>query len=375
MCGIGLLGGQACVEDPLPEANSDAGHLFIEVERALAVDWGATIAVFGPLTGDTACVDNEGCRYDHHAVEVKDVGSSAPDVVEVVGFGEESFGGVQGVALELEAHEEGAVELEFRIRLPDELIDDDDDGESDENEQESVSENGVVTDTFSLEARDVASIDLRRDLEDLEAPTPYGNCPGSSLGLYLMDQLSQYRVEVIAEKRDAQGQALRGDGEAPFEIEPEDGASVETSLQRDRYILSPERFGELKLRAELGGATWEAQFEQVSNITDMVKRLYRLNNEGRRAEVVEFLHEGQIYEVEVGPDLSGYPPLCGGAMEGYVESMSPAICDVVGMTMDTGNDVIEVGQMGECTLRATLDGAAAGQGVTRDFIYWVEGQW
>ena len=360
-----IVGAMGCVEEPTPEPNSAEGYLFVELERDLAVEWVSEVTVMGPLNGETVCVDDQGCRHDHHRVEVEAVRTSDGSVLEVIDHRSETVGGVDAVILEIEAHASGQADLEFEVRLPTYREQDDDDDE----------EVPLREDSYLASASEADELRLARDLGDMEEPSPYEDCPEQGGGLYLMDELGQYRVSFIAEFMDRSGTPLHGVQETPFEVAPEEAVSVERGDDPSRYLVRAESYGEVQFQAVDGEGSLAMEFVGHGDISSLTKELYRLDGEGRRAGAAEQLLEGELYEAEIGPDLQGYPPLCGGSMDWEIETLSPAICDIVGVTVDRGNAAIQAMNLGECTLRATLHGASMGQGVTEDFVYWVEAGW
>lgn len=333
--------------------NSDKGHLFVELEQALAVDWQAQILVRGPMGAN-----------GHLPLKMEEVRSTDTSVVEVEGFEATTEGEQEAIRLDLEILGQGEARLEFEFSV---------DGEYEIDGEEAPQE---LTDSFAVEAREVSSVGLSRMLEEVNPQGAYGRCPQSGLGTYLMDHLEEYVVNLYFEKRDAEGNLLRGSGKFPFEITPEGAVELEEVDERRHIVeMRPRAFGSVKVEPTRSGSPLEAHFKRVGDITQMEARLHLLNQEGRRSGEASAMVLDGLYEVEIRPHLPEGGPLCGGAVASEVQSLSPAICDVVGQVVDSGNPAIVANQIGECHLRLTLEGAAGGQGLVEEPFLEVQPAW
>ncbi len=404
-----------CVEDPsVATPNSDRGHLFVDLEAPLAVDWESEIVVLGPATGGQYCSDEHGCYSDHLPVQMDDIVSSDPSVIEVTGFHTESFGEVETIRVQLRAVGAGEARLEFLFDIdgyepepppedssPPEAAPqgleveanaeegaDDEQNRDEQNQQEGETlaeeeideaesqQAGLLRDSFGIEARDVASVRLSRILDDVDASGPYGQCPLSGPGTYLIDHLEDYAVQLKLEKVDSRGELLRGSGEFPFEIEPEDAVEVEM-VDEARHLVSlrPQSHGAVKFTPKRNGVPFEAYFTGLGDVTTMDVAMYLLNEHGTRAGEVTAMVVNYLYELNAGPQLPHDAPLCGGGMDWTVQSLTPAVCDVVGVVQDSGNPALLSEHGGECLLRITLEGATGGQGLVEDYRFPVHYDW
>lgn len=344
----------SCVEDPTTTPNSDRGHLFVDLEQALAAGWQSEVWIQGPIE-----------RRTHLPLEMKEVTSSDSSVVEVEDFEWVSDEQIEGVRVDLDVVGPGEAALEFKFSVVGDY-----EYESEGQEEE------LIYDSFGVQAREVSSIGLSRMLEEASPQGPYGQCPESGLGTYLMSHLDEYVVHLYYEKRDAEGNLLRGKGKFPFKMTPEDAVEVD-EIDESRHLveLRPRKFGTVTLEPTMAGRSFEAHFVSGGDVTQMEARLYALNQEGRRAGEAAVLVPDGVYEVEIGPHIPEGGPICGGAMEATAQSLTPAICDVVGQVVDTGNPALVVTEMGECHLRMTLEGAAGGQGLVEEVALPVEPNW
>lgn len=356
--------GASCVEDPTTVPNSDRGHLFVDLEHALAAGWDSEILIRGPATEGQHCDEELGCYPDHLPIEMKDVTSTDPSVVEVKTFKAQSYGEVEAIRLDLEVGQPGEAVLEFEFSV---------DGEYEVDEEDP---SDSIRDSFGVEARAVSTVALTRMLGEADPQGPYGQCPESALGTYLMSHLDEYVVNVYFEKRDADGNQLRGSGPFPFDVQPQ-GAMEVGGVDESRHLveLRPRAFGTVTLEPTMPGRAFEAHIASRGDITEMEAQLYLLNEEGRRAGQASALVLDHVYEVDIGPHIPGGGPICGGAMATSVESLSPAICDVVGQVVDTGNPALLAGQIGECHVRMTLEGAAGGQELVETRFLQVQPNW
>lgn len=344
----------SCVEDPTTIPNSDRGHLFVDLEQDLAAGWQSAVWIQGPIE-----------RRAHLPLQMEEVSSSDSSVVKVEDFEWVSEEHNEGVRVDLDVVGAGEAVLEFKFS-----VDGDYEYESEGQQEE------LIYDSFGVQAREVSSVGLSRMLEEASADGPYGQCPESGLGTYLMNNLDQYVVQLYFEKRDDEGNLLRGKGKFPFEIKPEDAVEIEEIDESGHLVeLRPRKFGTVTLEPTMAGRSFEAYFVSGSDVTEMEAQLYTLNQEGRRAGEAAALVPDGLYEVAIGPHIPEGGPICGGAMEATAQSLTPAICDVVGQVVDTGNPALAVTEMGECHLRMTLEGAAGGQGLVEEVTLPVEPNW
>lgn len=375
------------VDEPTTEPNSAQGHLFVDLDKPLAVEWDSEVLLFGPPTGDEHCDDELGCYSDHYDIEMHDVVSSDPSVVEVRNVAVESYGQVEAVRLDLRGVATGETQLEFVFSVDgDYSPDDEDDGdESTDGETEDQSENAETeqqeqpqrfVDSFPVESRNVSSVRLARPVEDVDPDGDYAQCPRSGPGLYMMRHIDEYAVQLGLEKIDDRGELLRGSGQIPFDIEPEDAVEIEEIEDAPGLVkLTPQQFGHVEMTPTQAGVPFEAHFVHTGAVSTMDTRLYLLTEHGGRQGEASVMIVDEFYEVEVAPSLTVDAPLCGGAMESTVESRTPAICEVAGPAQTTGNPVVIAGHGGQCHLRVTLEGAAGGHGLEEDYRYSVEYDW
>lgn len=383
---VGFLGlAVACVEPSLAGPNSDEGHLYVDLEQSLAVGWDAEVLIMGPPTGEQHCDDVRGCYPDSEEIEMLDVTSTDPSVVAVEGFEADRYGESQAVRLDLQILEEGEASLEFQFTVDGRQppADDESDGgesanqtsDTDQNgEEEDVDgdgDSGVWSDSFGVEARQVSSVQLSRTVGESDSSGPYSLCPETGPGTYLMNGLDDYDVELHLEKLDEQGNRLRGSGKLPFEIEPEGAVELEISDEVGHpVIMKPNQFGTVTVAPTGAGKAFKASFASLAEVSSLETRVFRLNDEGIRAAEVTGLVVDSVYEVSAKPEIDGDAPLCGGAVETTVESLTPATCEAVGEMADTGNPAITASHGGECQLRI-----AVGDELVEDWVYSVEYGW
>ena len=410
----------SCVRDAnIATANSDKGHLFIDLDDPLAVGWESEIVVLGPATGEQHCDNEHGCYSDHLPVEVNEVTSSDPSVVEVVDFKSEDFGEVETIRITLNSLSEGEarIELSFDVdgyspgentgeaqqSLQDDQEDAEDNADEDvgEDEQEDTEENAEedvgedeqedaednaeenvggdsdwLSDSFEVETREVSSVRLSRLLEDVDPAGPFAQCPASDPGTYLVNHLDDFALQLKLEKIDDRGNLLRGTGKFPFDVEPEDAVDVEVVDEaRHLVVLRPQTHGLVEMTPTENGVPFEAYFTAAGEVNDMTVALHALTDQGTRGGETSFMVVNYIFELEVGPYLPTDAPLCGGIMESSVQSLTPAICDVVGTVQDSGNPALLSEHGGECVLRITLEGAANGHGLVEDVRVPVHYDW
>lgn len=364
-------GAAGCVEDSdLEEPNSDEGHLFVDLEEALAVDWQSEVLVRGPSTGGEFCDDELGCYPEHETLEMKAVESSDPDVVEVEGFEPDTYGQAEAVRLDLEVVGEGEATLEFRFEVPGADIAD----QTGEGDHQEGSE--VLTDSFDVTAREVAAIRLSRMLEHSDPQGPFGQCPERGPGTYLMATLDDYTIPLQLAKLDDQGELLRGSGEFPVDVQPEGAVEVEEFDESNHLVtIRPRQFGQVELIPDGGGSSLEATFASLGDVTEMDVALHQVNEHGQRIGETDTMYAEYPYELEALPRTGADAPLCDGQVQVHVDSLTPAICDVYGELQTTGNPLVVAEHGGECRLRVTMEGAAGGGGLVEDRAFGVEYNW
>lgn len=371
---LSILG---CVESSGPSANSDRGHLYVDLERALAVGWEAEIYVKGPATGQQHCDEQLGCYYGHHTVQMHSVESTDADVVRVEGFEGDSYGQTEAVRLDLEVIGEGEASLEFEFEFHSEQAssaqDVEDDGEESQETAQGEDDGGLIRDSFPVTTGEVSSVRLNRRIDDADPTGPYGKCTKSGPGTYLMQSLDEYAVMLTLEKLDSSGTELRGTGKFPFSVEPEEAVEIDDSSPVPNGVeLMPSRFGHVELSPEEGGSSFEAWFVDLADVQQTETAIYELTPQGARGrQVGGEMAVDRFYEVDVTPGLAKEAPLCGGALEFEVESMTPAICEQHGFVETTGNPAVYTANGGECHLRVTLHGAAGGGGLVEEYAFGV----
>jgi len=381
-----IAGVCGCVESSISgEPNSDQGHLFVELDEALAVDWQSEVFVKGPATGVEHCDDERGCYLDHEPLDMHDVVSSDPEVVEVLDFEDDTYGETDAVRLMLDVIGEGEATLEFRFDAEGIAVDDgeSDDGESggdnDDNGSDDSGERPTsepIVDSFSLEAREVASLNLERRVDDVDAAGMYGLCPSTGAGTYLLSQIDDMQLEMDFEKLDAGGRRLRGSGTFPVDIEPEESIEVVDIDEANHAVtIEPTEFGSVTMTPEEGEQSVEHHFLRAGDLTAMDTSLYRLDEQGGRAGATSTMIVESIYEIEALPGLSDDQPLCGGRVETSVDSMTPAICEEVGVMETTGNPAVAAAHGGVCRLRISLETGAAGASIVEEHTYDVQYSW
>ena len=377
------LAGWGCpVEDPaLAQPNSEEGHLFVDLEDPLAVDWETEILVFGPSQGGEHCDGERGCYPDHMTLKEVEVSSSDPEIVEITSVEVEPYGEVQALRISVAARGTGEAYLEFEFSVEGEYPPpEEDEGDQEEDQQalqeESSPEGERLSDRFVLEAREVASVRLVRRVDGVDPAGPFGECPRSEQGVYVMANLEQYSVTVDLEKIDDGGTPLRGSGEIPFEIIPEGAVELEEVDDRGEQIrLIPREFGAVELQPTRAGVPFEVYFARLGDIDEVDVQLYGLTDQGFRAQPSSVMYVDYLYELDVQPRLPVEAPLCGGALEVNVISQTPAICDVVGEMLNNGNPAVAAAHGGHCRFQATLAGAGGGHGLEESFTFPVEYAW
>ena len=362
------LGG--CVENqPSVTPNSDGGHLFIDLEAPVAVGWTSEVVIFGPATGGQHCEEGFGCYADHHPIQMGEVISSDESIVEVLGFEVQQYGAVDGIRVDLEAHQEGEVTLDFSFTV--EGVESETD-EAQEEDQEQIG--GPVVDSYTVETREVAHMRLARETGHVNPLGPYGTCPERGEGAYLMDVPGEYDILVQMQKLDERGNLLRGFGQFPFEIEPEELVEVQMENESLHQVrLTPKDYGTMTITPEMGGDPFINHFVPVSDVQSLEARAYGLGGQGGRgSEVVQF-SEGRFYEFVLAPVLN--VPLCGGRMDVQVQTLTPVICEPAGQLQDRPNEAIAAHHAGDCLLRLTAPAAGGGEGLVQELVIPVQHDW
>lgn len=345
-----------CVEQSAAGPNSDLGYLFIDLEGPVAVGWTSEVIIMGPATGGSHCADGV-CYADHRRLEMEEVRSTDAEILEVIDFEEVLFGEVAGVRVELQAHTVGTVGLEFEFSI------DGDDGEE------------LLLDTYSVETREVAFHRLSRILDHISPQGPYGRCPERGAGTYLMDFPGEYQVQLRYLKIDDRGEALRGSGQFPFDIEPEGIVEVDDVDESQHLIrLKVEDFGSVTIAPEEAGDVFTAHFRPISDVQQMRAQAYELSGQGQRGLQVNSFVEGYYYEVEIAPQFEG-APLCGGRMEVQFLSLTPGICEIAAISEGQTSAAIAAHFVGQCHLRLIAPAAAGGQGLVEDLVVSVGHAW
>lgn len=327
---------------PSPEApNSDAGHLYVEDDQALAVDWEANLIIRGPTTGGSVC-DDQQCMSAHRAVSIESAVSSDPEVIEVVDWELKAYGEVEFMVLTVKAHGAGEAKLDLEVEI-----------EGYDPEDTERSDDDYLVDSFSLEARDVEEVALSR-LVGEQTPGPYQSCPARERGVHLLDSLGSELTLLRMEKRDADGELLRGGGHFPVDIEPAEVATLADYDEAQHLVtLEAEQWGEITATPEQGEAL-TAIYAPFSEVQSTDTRLYALNQNAGRIGEVEELVVNYMFEVASPPALAEGESLCQGAGSVAVTSQTPAVCDVVATIDATGNPGVVATYGGECVLEVTL---------------------
>ncbi len=348
----------SCVESSGPRANSEAGYLFIDLEGPLAAGWNAELWILGPATGGRHCEADLGCFPDHHALEDLEVTSSDDSVAEVLEITHEELNGVPAVRITLDSHSPGEARLQFRFAVADGFTPPEEDLDAEDR----------LADAFSIEVREVAHLRLSRYLEGLNLTSPHSACPQRGPGTYLMEYLEEYDVLLSFQKVDAGGTPLRGSGQLPLTVDPEDAATLadfEPSL--DLIRMSLQTFGTLTISPDGGGDEIIGHVLAPGDVTEIFARGFALDTEGRRGLEVGQFRADRLYEVQVEPD--NLPaPLCGGQIATQVQTLTPAICDVLGTIEERRTALVAAYVTGECYLRLHAPAAGGGQGLTRDLV-------
>ena len=366
LVGIGLGG---CGETAPPPANSDQGHLYVDLEEAIAAGWESEVLIFGPVQGGRRCHGGE-CYFDHRRLEIREVLSSDEAVVEVLSVEEESFLGVPAIRLILEGKAEGeaGIELVFDVEGldPADFVEE---AQEEGGEFDEVSADHF-RDSFRVKVREVAEIRLQRYLDHVDPSGPYGRCPAEGLGVYLTASPGEYDVLVEAVKLDREGGRLRGGGDLPFTVDPEGAMEViEVIESLHLYRLRPQEYGALRVvpREESEGGELIFEVRAPSQIEEIDMRGFELSQQGSRVREVTQFQVGSYYEIVAQARIEG-GPLCGGRLETQVLSLTPGICEGAGFVQGRGTAAFYAHAAGECLLRVQAPGALGGEGITRDLV-------
>lgn len=353
VCAVALVAA-GCVEESTEQPNSNEGYLFVDLEHRLAVDWQSRVLVRGPATGGENCDPVLDCYPNHRKLDMKEVTSSDPDVVEVVDFEPDNYGEADAVRLDLDVVGEGEATLEFRFGI--EGVDPGDyDSSDEEDDRTDIPDDGVFVDSFDVAARQVAGTQLRRRLDEVDPLGPYANCPETDAGIYLMDGLDQYTVQLEFIKFDNEGNPLRGSGDFPVQMDPEDAVEVvSVDEPRHRVEIRPRNFGSVEMTPPGSNNPLEAHFVSLGDVSQMDVVLHQLARDGSRAGTNEVMFVNYLYELEARPKLGADLPLCGGAVPTEVDSLTPAICDQQGVVESTGNPAVAAANGGQCRFQVTL---------------------
>lgn len=362
---MGLIAAAGCVaseQGPVP--NSEAGHLFVDLNTPLAAGWDATILVLGPINGEQICDEEIGCYPDHRALEAHDISLSGDEgVVEVVGFEEVELMGVAGARVALKALQPGRarVELVFDVEGLEPPRESDADGEADPDDAPHF------VDAFEVEVRDVERVELRRVTGGVDPQGRYGSCPATGAGAYVFDDPGELAITVEQRKVDAEGQLLRGSGQFAFEVDPPEAMALfdgEESLHQIR--LEPAQSGVIALTDQEGQPLMSFRLGGPDAVDGAQPRVIEVTGEGQRGFAVNRMEQGRFYELQLGPTL-GQAPLCGGDAVVQKQVMTPSTCELA--TAPTANSVQLVRALnpGECWVRFVSPQANGGRGIAVDF--------
>jgi hypothetical protein len=346
LLGAAFLAGTGCVE-PLPIVpNSDQGKFFVDNELAIAQGWQSHIVLVGPQTGRQHCDRATGlCYADHQAIELTDVVSLDPEMVDVVEFGEHQLGEVKGGRVLVSALEEGTVKLEATATIGEES----------------------VVDTFNVRVAPVAKIDLAMYRPDPVAPySRHAFCAPEVEALYLVDGIEGLAFDLTMTKRDQRGKVLRGHGQFPITVEPSEAAELtdgEEALSLIRVI--PRQQGRIKLKSQKGSSEIAFHFARQGDVNAGLATVFRRDASGQRLAEVGELIQGQTYDFAVFP-LVGQVPLCGGDARVVKQNLTPTNCSFVGSAHPGSDQVVQTTQPGECHIVFNLVEARAGQGLRFD---------
>ncbi|TXC77784.1 hypothetical protein FRC91_03350 [Bradymonadales bacterium TMQ1] len=357
----------ASEQGPLP--NSEAGHLFVDLNTPLAAGWDATILVLGPTNGEQICDEGIGCYPDHRALEAHDISLSGDEgVLEVVGFEEVELMGVAGARVSLKALQPGRarVELVFDVEGLDPPAN------TDPERVEDAGELPHFVDAFEVDVREVNRVELRRVIGGVDPQGRYGSCPATGAGAYVFDDPTELAITVEQRKLDAEGQLLRGSGQFAFEVDPPEAMALfegEESLHQIR--LEPSQSGAIALKGDQGEALMSFRLGGPEAVDGAQPRVIEVTTEGQRGFAVNRMVQGRFYELQLGPTLA-QAPLCGGDAVVQKQVMTPANCEFA--TAPTANSVQLVRALnpGECWVRFVSPQASGGRGIAVDFQLDVE---
>lgn len=344
-----------CVErNSAPAANSERGYLFLDLEESIAAGWESEILILGPATGKQVCDSLYGCYAGHRPLKMREIFSDDEEILEVLEFEEATVGKLKGTRLRVKSHQAGEATLQFAFAV---------DGMEPGDGDESVDEEGNFIDSFRVEAKDLASVKLQRLVEGVDPRGPYGQCTQSGPGVYLMDSLEAYEVNLRFLKLDEEGNWLRGSGELPFSMEPE-GAFEITAVEESAHLIrvKPTRFGMVTMTPDEEGESFENYFMSHGEVEAVEVRAYGLGANGERRGEVSRFKAGENFELTVHPGLSGMP-LCGGHLVAHFESLTPVVCEPLGAIEARGSLALATYYGGECILRVTVPGIRQGQGL------------
>lgn len=353
-----------CGEFTPPPANSEYGHLYVELEEALAEGTSAEVLVFGPVRSGQICHNGE-CYYDHRAIEILEVEISEPDVLRYQDAREERFLGVPGTWLSFEALSTGTARVELRFTVEDlkpaELVVDE------EEQAEELPE--YFEDAFDVEVRGVHEIRVKRILDRLDPTGPYGSCPAHGPGLYLTESPGAFDVVLGVETLDHTGARLRGRGSEPaFEIEAEGALEILEEVESLQAVrVRARQMGVIDVTPRVGERGVSLVYRTQEAIEQIEARAFRINDQGARLGLVNQFQALGLYEVEVlARDLEA--PLCGGQMNYRVDSLTPAICESLGEIEGRRSAAFYTHAGGECLLRITVEGARGGAGISQELV-------
>ncbi|TXD39451.1 hypothetical protein FRC98_03380 [Lujinxingia vulgaris] len=345
--------------------NSEAGHLFVDLNTPLAAGWDATILVLGPTNGEQICDEEVGCYSDHRALVAHDVSVSGDEgAVEIVGFEEVELMGVAGARVTLKALEPGQARVELTFDV--EGLEPPADTSSEDGDQDAPADDHFV-DAFEVEVREVDRVELRRVTGSVDPQGRYGSCPATDAGAYVFEDPTELAITIEQRKLDAQGELLRGAGQFAFEVDPPEAMALfegEESLHQIR--LEPAQSGVISLNDDDGQSLMSFRLGGPEAVDGAQPRVVEVTNEGQRGFVVDRMVQGRYYELQLGPTL-GQAPLCGGDAVVQKQVMTPATCEFP--TAPTANSVQLVRALnpGECWVRFVSPQANGGRGISVDF--------
>lgn len=357
----------SCGEFTPPPVNSENGLLYVDLEEALASGWESEILVFGPVRSGQSCHGGE-CYYDHRELEILSIESSNEEILEVLGSREERFLGVPGTWVKLKAHEEGEARISLTFQVDGLNPADLEEEQENESAQGGEAEEDFFVDSFTVEVRTVDRVRIQRFLDHVDTGGIYGSCPATGSGVYLTESPGSFDVLLNVELLDYQGQRLRGQGEPPFEVHPEESIEIIEFLERDHtYRIRARQMGPLEIKPKIGEGSVTLVYRSLGFVEGFQTHAYLINDQGGRLERVTRFRTQRLYEVEVIPELEA--PLCGGRLQYRVDSMTPALCEPVATVEARGTTVFYSHFAGDCVLRVTLVG---GEGLQEELVFPVD---